>query len=109
MLFLFRLVDEIADRLDVLKDQSGLVEAELEREAILRIEDDHGVALVLADFGTARGRGFTGALAHGWMELGFEDLGSWPMLGSPWPRFRGFLCRAIFGTIFRVIPLRDSG
>ena len=67
MLLLFRMLHEFADLLDMLEDQPGLVQAELEREAIIRVEDDHRVALVLADLGAGGSGGFSGSgsSAHG--------------------------------------------
>ena len=59
-----------ADGVDVLKDQLGFVEAELEREAIIRVEDDHRVALVLADLGAGGSGGFSGSGAHGIRRVG---------------------------------------
>ena len=73
VLLLFRVLHELADLLDVLENQLRLVKAELEREAIIRVEDDHRVALVLARL-RAAGRGAAvGVVAHGEFGFGFMD------------------------------------
>ena len=64
----FRVLHKFADLLDVQEDQPGLVKTELEREAIIGVERDHRMALVLADFRAAGGVAFcVGGEVHGWI------------------------------------------